>query len=429
MLKISTELKKNVYRAFDEKRKKFYGARKYVQSAMLQSWNKFCFVGGIVEFSAKLPGSPRVGGLWPALWLLGNLARATYVGSSDYMWPFSYNKCNDIHRLSQEISSCSKVNHYGLDPYQGRGAPEIDIIESMQGVPGKLPSTHVQRPYQSASYQVAPGIETNRPDVGSRPVQGRWYTDLEYGNTTNSDLNPFFYGVTLVHKPRDYTYQSDALSANMPLNDTHYEDTHLYRIEWEPPASNGTGGYIRWYTDDDFVFGVSGQSLSFMGTEIPSEPMYLIMNTAVSSHWGFKEPCPNGCACECFQCGNRDCECGLPDGYCDNFPAIFDIDYVRVYQAVNDPRHILGCSPPSRPTDLFIKGHAKRYMDEDQKQPLKPVMKGGGSCTDHFMCGGKQNRGKCVKRQCFCAENTTGPHCLAHVGETIEEEEISFEGT
>ena len=429
MLKISTELKKNVYRAFDEKRKKFYGARKYVQSAMLQSWNKFCFVGGIVEFSAKLPGSPRVGGLWPALWLLGNLARATYVGSSDYMWPFSYNKCDDIHRLSQEISSCSKVNHYGLDPYQGRGAPEIDIIESMQGVPGKLPSTHVQRPYQSASYQVAPGIETNRPDVGSRPVQGRWYTDLEYGNTTNSDLNPFFYGVTLVHKPRDYTYQSDALSANMPLNDTHYEDTHLYRIEWEPPAANGTGGYIRWYTDDDFVFGVSGQSLSFMGTEIPSEPMYLIMNTAVSSHWGFKEPCPNGCACECFQCGNRDCECGLPDGYCDNFPAIFDIDYVRVYQAVNEPRHILGCSPPSRPTDLFIKGHAKRYMDEDQKQPLKPVMKGGGSCTDHFMCGGKLNRGKCVKRQCFCAENTTGPHCLAHAGETIEEEEISFEGT
>lgn len=33
---------------------------------MIQSWNKFCITGGIVEFSAKLPGDPTVGGLWPA---------------------------------------------------------------------------------------------------------------------------------------------------------------------------------------------------------------------------------------------------------------------------------------------------------------------------------------------------------------------------
>jgi len=35
-------------------------------SGMLQSWNKFCFVGGIVEFSAKLPGDSGTAGLWPA---------------------------------------------------------------------------------------------------------------------------------------------------------------------------------------------------------------------------------------------------------------------------------------------------------------------------------------------------------------------------
>jgi beta-glucanase (GH16 family) len=39
---------------------------KNYRSGMLQSWNKFCFMGGIVEFSVKLPGNPRVGGLWPA---------------------------------------------------------------------------------------------------------------------------------------------------------------------------------------------------------------------------------------------------------------------------------------------------------------------------------------------------------------------------
>lgn len=66
VLNISTIQKVNNYRAFNEKTKTFYADKKYVQSAMMQSWNKFCFTGGIVEFSAKLPGKPDVGGLWPA---------------------------------------------------------------------------------------------------------------------------------------------------------------------------------------------------------------------------------------------------------------------------------------------------------------------------------------------------------------------------
>jgi hypothetical protein len=103
------------------------------------------------------------------VWMLGNLARASYVGSSDYMWPFSYSKCNSRTRLSQEINACSKVNHYGMNPYSGRGSPEIDIIESMQGAPGKLPNTHIHRPYQSTSLQIAPGIEIDRPVLGDRP--------------------------------------------------------------------------------------------------------------------------------------------------------------------------------------------------------------------------------------------------------------------
>jgi beta-glucanase (GH16 family) len=70
MLRIKTEQKVNGYRAFNEKTKRFYNDKKYIQSAMLQGWNKFCFTGGIVEISAKLPGSPRIGGLWPACKLM-----------------------------------------------------------------------------------------------------------------------------------------------------------------------------------------------------------------------------------------------------------------------------------------------------------------------------------------------------------------------
>lgn len=66
VLNITTERKINSYKAFNEKTKKFYADKKYVQSGMVQSWNKFCITGGIIEFSAKLPGDPSVGGLWPA---------------------------------------------------------------------------------------------------------------------------------------------------------------------------------------------------------------------------------------------------------------------------------------------------------------------------------------------------------------------------
>lgn len=66
VLNITAEKKTNDYKAFDEIKKTFFSDKKYIQSGMVQSWNKFCFIGGIVEFSAKLPGDPNKGGLWPA---------------------------------------------------------------------------------------------------------------------------------------------------------------------------------------------------------------------------------------------------------------------------------------------------------------------------------------------------------------------------
>ena len=94
---------------------------KNYQSAMINGWNKFCFTGGIVEISAKLPGKHNAGGLWPAMWLLGNMARATYVGSSNNVWPWSYNTCSKHMQSEQKFSACNRVNHYDLHAFQGRG--------------------------------------------------------------------------------------------------------------------------------------------------------------------------------------------------------------------------------------------------------------------------------------------------------------------
>ena len=245
--------------------------------------------------------------------------------------------------------------------------------------------------------------------------QGYWYEGLEYGNGTQ--LNPFFYGVTLEHKPKQFTYQSDAISANTHIGKEFFKHFHKYRMEWEPPDNDGIGGYIKWYLDGKFIYGIQGKVLSLTNTEIPSEPMYLLMNTAVASSWGFPKPCPDGCDCSCYECGNSECTCGLPDGFCDNFPAFFEIDYVRVYQAVNESKHLLGCSTEQRPTARFIKGHKKDFINEfdGQKEPLLLVQRGGAYCQENADCGGPE-KGECSSNRCSCMDGYTGPKCLSPDG-------------
>ena len=52
---------------------------------MVQTWNKFCFTGGLVETAVMLPGFNNVQGLWPAVWAMGNLGRAGYGATLEGM--------------------------------------------------------------------------------------------------------------------------------------------------------------------------------------------------------------------------------------------------------------------------------------------------------------------------------------------------------
>ncbi|GMF26284.1 unnamed protein product [Phytophthora lilii] len=123
----------------------------FYRAGMVQSWNKFCYQGGLIEVRAQLPGavsktsgnpdlalgkSGRVASgsyypTWPGIWMMGNLGRAIFSASTSRMWPFSYNRCEpDIFEPSnQRISACDDDPGYGLNKNQGRGAPEIDILE------------------------------------------------------------------------------------------------------------------------------------------------------------------------------------------------------------------------------------------------------------------------------------------------------------
>jgi hypothetical protein len=309
----------------------------------------------------------------------------------------------------------------------------------------------------------------------------------------NTSVNPFFYGTYLAEtKPNEpvlrskkQAFQADAVGTIHQLTPSHFNTSHKFRIEWQP----GPGGRLDWFTQSHKVDGPNGtfymegdgigkewvhafslhdESLSnLMGSQIPNEPTYLIMNLAISSTWGFPYDTPDWCT-KCFDCDDPKCECAFHAGFCKQLKSgdvAMYIDSIRVYQS-NDPsahvgnNHTLGCDPPEYPTKEWIQGHTYRYMRNPpfsylDVSPLKRVQRGGGKCTVDSDCGSeimKKNlteefarakslerglkvesaeqkhsgRGVCVNRQdfggmfsskgesmvCKCNEGYTGPYCL-----------------
>jgi hypothetical protein len=270
-LVITTEAADTDVVGFDDKKRKKTRVTKHFRSAMLQSWNKFCFTGGIIEAEVELPGKSEVGGLWPAFWLLGNLARHTYVGSSEHIWPWSSKVCTERSFDSQHITACDQVAHYGLHAGVGRGSPEIDIFEvqpgSVKANKGVFIHTSVGQPFMSASFQVAPGRTAMRPGNGYWPGPGQWYDGLVGGD--NSSLNIGFYG-SYNHfigdpHPEKSDYWSDAISFNRQLDETFFNSSHTYRLEWDVPTDE-KDGYLHWFVDGKLVLAINGTGIRNAGT-------------------------------------------------------------------------------------------------------------------------------------------------------------------
>jgi len=269
-LVIQTEAADTEVIGYDDIKRKKTHVTKHFRSGMIQTWNKFCFTGGIIEAEVVLPGKHDVGGLWPAFWLLGNLARHTYVGSSEHIWPWSEVNCTKKSEASQLLSGCHKATHYGMKPGVGRGAPEIDIFEVQPGNvhAGLEPFDQmpVGQPFMSTSFQIAPGRPVNRPGPGYWPGPGQWYQGLIGGE--NSTLNIQFYG-NYNHFRGDYDpaksdYWSDAVSYNRQLSQTHFKKRHKYRLEWEVPTDERYG-HLNWFLDDKLVLSINGKSIADAG--------------------------------------------------------------------------------------------------------------------------------------------------------------------
>jgi beta-glucanase (GH16 family) len=202
----------------------------YYRSGMVQSWNKFCFQGGAIQVRAQLPGavtndsgnpdvetgstSVRAANIdyyptWPGIWLMGNLGRALYSSSTSRMWPFTYNECNEtvLASQNQRISACDDDPGHGLNANQGRGAPEIDILEgggtaistSMQVGPGMpddfrmLADNTTASSYCFYSYDCTTEGANNQdvPTAYYENLRGHksWYQGIRYGANNLCDVD------------------------------------------------------------------------------------------------------------------------------------------------------------------------------------------------------------------------------------------------
>lgn len=164
-----------------------------------------------------------------------------------------------------------------------------------------------------------------------------WYDGLEmYGNTS---INPYFYGTYLgetskgepVQRNKNQAFQADAVGSMHQVTDSHFRKMHSFRMEWQP----GDGGRLDWFTKaykangtmDDSVEGdgngeewvkvytLKDESLkNLTGAKIPIEPTYLILNTAISSTWGFPYQVPDWCP-KCYDCNDPKCACSFNPGF------------------------------------------------------------------------------------------------------------------
>ena len=113
------------------------------------------------------------------------------------------------------------------------------------------------------------------------PMQNSLTEEIEISPTKRTSI--FFVGESLAPSltQKDMSYVADAISGNSNIGETNFEDFHNYTIDWQ----SGPSGYINWYIDGEFIQRIDASALKLTGAIIPEEPMYLILNTAMSSHW------------------------------------------------------------------------------------------------------------------------------------------------
>ncbi|KZV65891.1 glycoside hydrolase family 16 protein [Peniophora sp. CONT] len=323
-------------------------------SGMIQSWNKFCFTGGLIEVSVQLPGTSNKPGLWPAVWAMGNLGRAGYGASLDGMWPYTYDHC-DVGTLpnqtypgtttplaavtngdpstnnvlsylpGQRLSACTCPGEPHPGPtlsngsYVGRAAPEIDIFEALNNAGFGQVSQSAQWAPFNAEYKWL-----NTSD------------NLHITDQSVTKLNDYIGGSTQQTSSGLSTTNQDCYELSKGCFST-------YGFEYKPGYKEDEA-YISWMVNDTMVWGLEAAGLEadpqteIHARPVPFEPMYVIMNLGLSKNFVW----------------NLDLTTLT-------FPATMLVDWVRVYQPAGSAD--ISCDPKRAPTKDYIDAHMEAYTN------------------------------------------------------------------
>ena len=147
------------------------------EGAQITSWNRVCFQGGYLEVRFRMPGSYGMDGLWPAIWTMGNLLRDNHLVRNRNIWPYSYSECTCPGTAfwgvlkPPAVSACSPKQTYGLNAFQGRGAPELDLLETTKC--GARSRAHPRRGRESPRALGAPRAPFEPRPLRAAPWQVR----------------------------------------------------------------------------------------------------------------------------------------------------------------------------------------------------------------------------------------------------------------
>ncbi|KAK7064355.1 glycoside hydrolase family 16 protein [Favolaschia claudopus] len=342
------------------------------QGALISTWNKFCFTGGLIVTSVTLPGTNNVHGLWPAVWTMGNLGRAGFGASLEGMWPYTYDACDVGTAPNQTVDGLPQAATINGDPgvggalsflpgqrlsrctcegeshpgpvhedgsYVGRSAPEIDIFE--------------------AQISNAQGQVSQSAQWGPFNNEYIWFNTTEnliIPDPTNSVLNSYIGGAF-----------QQATSVVTQTGQTCYQLLEqcfsVFGFEYKPGFGDA---YISWIAEDKLSWTLNQAGMAADNAveidqrPIPQEPLYIIANLGMSENFG------------------------EVDFEHLTFPAVMRVDYIRVYQpkdAIN-----IGCDPSNFPTQAYVNEYIEAYTNanlttwrDDFKQPF-PKNKRLGQC-------------------------------------------------
>ena len=239
------------------------------RSAMLQGWNKFCFSGGYLEVSVKQPGTQLHSGVRSRARVVGNLRRAGYTRSVQYVWPGTYDHCDSVSRDGQTSWGNSQLGPqpygacddysaaYDFVPHVGRGAPVVDLFELV------IPSSPAERgAHVRTALRLGPKIPPNTTHggglTGDCARAGDNCTGIYWssGNGHSTGLDPWCMEPDPTQDPDvlgSGTY--DCIAALSTLYSTHFESLHRFGTYLEPRE------WVSWHLDDVPLFNVTGAAL------------------------------------------------------------------------------------------------------------------------------------------------------------------------